>query len=242
MSETSRLLDYKELYGVARWLVEEVGMNDTVPVDIEALCYSWQIRLVPVASRAKTSTDGQQIFYDSRLPAWRRRSDIAHELAHLAISWNGLPDDEESVGHVAAAILCPDRPFKRDLAASRWDLAKLQPIYGCSWELTARRVVDVVPSIVTIIDNGRQTRREQSRWLNTFFGHRMTPLERSIATLAAQSGEHVYAENLITAYALPNPEGTWMRVIVLCGAEELEAYLASRNHPRSEPPQSHSGG
>jgi Zn-dependent peptidase ImmA (M78 family) len=90
------------------------------------------------------------------VPADRRRYDLAHELGHLVMDFDGLPAKrEEDLAHrFAAAFLVPARIAKAELGAKRRflspeELGLLKQKYGLSMQAWARRARDL-----SIIDAG----------------------------------------------------------------------------------------
>lgn len=207
--------------GAARFLLESVGLPEP-PVDPFEIASEWGLTVCWTAGPSCLS--GPVLFVHKHDEPERRRWDCAHELGHF-IAWHvGLPHKSESVANaIASATLLPDRAIKRDLSRVAWDLAELVPLYGVSWEVMARRLPNVVSCVSTIVDNGKVWFRRRSPWLRGPGVPKRRELERwedRLVMEAAGGEQHVYVENLITAYSVPTPG--WDRVVLVAGVEEWE--------------------
>lgn len=211
-----------EWSGIARDFLERACSEHEVP-NLRRLAAQYGYHVVPVDTLAEVSTWGRVITYCRGVSPERQRRHLAHELAHIAMRLAGYehPDDEVAADFIGAAIICPERVFKRTLTATRWDLSGLTAAFGCSYELAARRIADVRSSVVTICDHGRVSTRVQSHWIARPYASRVAPFERAMIDLAMARRAHVYETDLCRAWYLEGEDG-WQRVIVVVGLEEFE--------------------
>lgn len=229
------MFDPETLDGIARWVLEEAGLDEP-PVRPRALARAWGMRFLPARGRVHLSSTDEIIFYDASATAVQRIGDTFHEIGHCAMRWAAYqpaPDVEEKcAGYLAGALACPRRPFLRDLQATRWNLRELVAIYGVSWEMTARRIADVRSAAVCIVDNLTEVRRYVSPWITGPVSHRQTAYEIELAKLAGgeESGA-LHDANLLDGYIVPESDTPWMRVITVCGVEELEAKMLRSTRP-----------
>lgn len=216
-------------------MLERPGLDEP-PVSARALAHAWQMRLMPARDRVHLCSTDEIIFFDPDVPPHRRAGDTFHELGHCGLRWTNYQcasseEEERFAGYLAGALACPRRPFLRDLQRARWDLAQIVPRYAVSWEIVARRVADVRSAAVCIVDNLDDVKRCVSPWISGRVGREVTPFELELARETAMANDHVYDSNLMTGYAIPASDTPWMRVITVCGIEELEARMLKRTAP-----------
>jgi hypothetical protein len=213
----------KEWSGIGRAFLERAGFGDE-PTNIRLLASCYGYHLEPVDELAMVGISGRVITYASTVSIERQRRHIAHELGHVALRRHGWPPrDEVAADYVAAVLLCPERPWKRDVRAMRWDLERLRAEYGVSWELAARRIADVRGAIVTIVDEGEISARLQSPWLHQPYTSTVEPFERAMIAEAALTREHVRRSDLCVAWHIEGEDG-WRRVIVVVGVDEFDEH------------------
>jgi hypothetical protein len=218
---------HKEWAGIADAYLGEAGLGDE-PSNPWELAWAYGFMVVHGGGRARACCVGDVIAIDRTENEVRQAFVIAHELAHDAMRCCGYENvhDEAAADWIAGALLCPDRSVKADMRHFAWDLSRLRGRYMASWEVLARRIVDVKAAVVTIIDrpsNGpeHQHCRLWSSWLHTDYGQKPFAVEREAIEQAFDSRGHVYTRgNRISAYYVPS-EG-WERVLLLAGAEDLE--------------------
>lgn len=209
-----------DLEGIAREILDSSGLDEP-PVSALALARHMGLRPVPSDT---TAVAGPVLVYDDRMPEPRQRIRIAHELGHVLLRRAGMDDrDERAAWTVGAALVVPGRRLRRELSAHAWDLSDLVPRYGVSWEAMARRLTSLVSCVVSVWDNGSLVRRWHSPWLRSCaLGRRGTPSwEAQLAGQCRAEGDHVFAENLVTAYSVPDPS-FGVRVVVVSGIDEWE--------------------
>jgi hypothetical protein len=211
----------KSWAGIGRAFLERAGFGDE-PTDIRLLAACYGFHLEPVTDLSLVGISGKVITYASGVSLERQRRHIAHELGHVALARHGWPpQDEVAADYVAAFLLCPERPWKRDVRAFRWDLDRLRRVYCVSWELAARRIADVRGAIVTIADRGEITARVQSPWIHHNYAAEPEPFERAMIAEAMLLRDHVHRSDLARAWHVPG-EDSWQRVILVLGVEEFE--------------------
>lgn len=203
------------------------------PTDLKRLARCYGLTVVETSGRAKGLRAGEFIGFDETISLERQRFTLAHELAHFALEEHGYTNerDEWAADFVGAAILLPERPFKRALHRFRWDLGQITAYFGCSWEVAARRIADTKSAIVTIIDNGKTTARVQGPWIQRpYAAEPMRLFEVEMALEAKRAGAHIYVDDLCRAWWVPGDDG-WERTILVIGIEEFER-LAKREWQR----------
>jgi len=224
---------WETLEGIARWFLEEACLTEP-PVRPRALTVAWGRRLMPARARVHLASTDEIVFYDPAAPPHRRAGDTFHELGHIAMreaGFNAGADEERFAGYLAGALACPRRAFIGDLKRVRWDLQQLVERYEVSWEIIARRVADVRSAAVTVVDNLDEVKRFVSPWIHGRVAREVTPFELELARATAMNNGHLYESNLMTGYAIPQSDTPWMRVITVCGVEELEARMLKRAAP-----------
>lgn len=96
---------------------------------------------------------GRRILLSSSGTPGRDAWTIAHELAHIQALEAGIAHDERFADAVAAELLMPRRAFEGALSKGM-SLPRLAELFGASFEATARRILEVTPSLVVIVDAG----------------------------------------------------------------------------------------
>lgn len=225
---------WETLEGIARWFLEEAGLEEP-PVRPRALAYAWGMELMPTRERVHLRSTNAIVYYDVGASPVQRVGDTFHELGHVAMreaNFDAGEDEERFAGFLAGALACPRQAYIRDLRASRWNLAEMVRRYECSWEIAARRIVDVRSAAVTIVDNLTEVKRYVSPWITGPIANAITPYETDLAVLAA-GAEHgsLHDANLLSGYIVPPNDTPWMRVITVCGIEELEAKALRSTRP-----------
>lgn len=221
----------RDLEGIARAYLEAVRMGDG-PTDVRKLARRYGLTLTPTGGKLPGFLADSILAYNETVSDERQRFTIAHELGHHALERHGWenPRDEWAASFVGAAILLPERPFKAALKAHRWDLEKVRAIFGCSWEVAAKRVADVRSSLITVYDNGEITERTQSTWIHQAYAARVEPFEHEMIAEALRDRAHIWRSDLCRAWFCPGADG-WQRVILVVGLEEFEERAAeSRGH------------
>lgn len=186
---------------------------DGPPVDVELLAarLGIAVRASGASARWVISGSGPVIFLPRHLPWERSRFILAHEIVEVqcALASPPLPitrDDEPRAERLfqagAADLLMPREWFAREGAACDWDLAHLRERFQVSWEAAARRVTACIPSVCTIVDNGRISGRVGSPDIR--FPRRLDPDEQGAVQAAYE------------AWPSPTPhsrDGAWFRCV-----------------------------
>ena len=122
--------------------------------------------------------DQMIIVLDSSLPNERQNFSLAHEAAHLLLGHTGdlQPAEEQEANYLASELLLPDPPFSDFANDTLRELKDQFP--QASFEALARRRMQFVPSLLTIIDNGQITQRLHSEEFAA--PHSVTQPEREI--------------------------------------------------------------
>jgi len=205
--------------GVARSVHEQTGIG--APVDAFQLARACGLVVLPGGRRA--SLAGDVVRYDSQARPQRQHGLIAHEVAHYVLRLHGEDDAEAAARYTAGALMLPKPAFDRDVRAVAWNLEQLRQRHpNASAEMIARRLTQVREAVVTVLDEGRVTRRVGSPWMPEP-SRRMTTTERELADAALTSGETQRANDLLAAYALF--DGSHRRVIVIAEARQLSLRL-----------------
>lgn len=206
-------VDRHDLEGIARDMVESVGVGESLPVPIRAVAVAHGLELLPM-DRGDSVLAGRKILYRRGL---RVREDftIAHELAHYAFRRAGADfrsraEEERAANHVAGAMLLPAATVRHALAAYGQCWETTIATAGVSWETFARRYVGLFSSVVTIWDWGRVTWRDQSPWLRRRFV-RIPKREMELAQLARTERNHIPDEDMLCAWYIER-DG-WPRVV-----------------------------
>jgi hypothetical protein len=212
--------------GAADWFLRQVGMGDE-PVDIWQLAEAWGFRVDTGRPRSFVSAHPAGVIWLSAAQTpEQQRFCLAHELGHVADELTGGSGrDELAASRIAAGLLCPPQPFKRDLRRHRWDLERMREIYGVSWEVCARRIADLRSAVVTIHDQGEVTARVASHWIRQPYVARVERFELDVINEALATEAHVYRSDLLRGWYVPGSDG-WRRVIVVAGLEEYEEAAA----------------
>lgn len=107
---------------------------------------------------------GDQAFVvlNESVPVERLNFALAHEIAHILLNHTDevAPDEEQEANILASEILLPDNDFMVDAHRPLRVLKALYP--HASFEVLARRKIQFVPAVMTIVDNGLLTYRLQS--------------------------------------------------------------------------------
>jgi IrrE N-terminal-like domain len=124
--------------------------------------------------------DGDQLIVvlDSSLPEERQHFSLAHEAAHLILGHSGdlQRAEEQEANFLASELLLPDPPFSDFATQSLRELKEAFPF--ASFEALARRRMQFIPSVLTIMDNGQISQRLHS---DEFAApNRVTPPERAV--------------------------------------------------------------
>lgn len=142
--------------GIARDVLEETGADDG-PQDAFVLA-----RLFGVTVRASGGClgrlDGDDAFISLRPRHERQHGALAHELGHWCLRRAQQENGERGASYLAGALMLPRARFVRDLRATGWDLFELKSLHpNASHEMIARRIAQVRPARIAIID-GRRVR------------------------------------------------------------------------------------
>lgn len=166
------------------------------------------------------------IFLDPNLFPPRMNFRFCHELAHVLLghvdAQNPTPEMEHDADELASELLLPSSVFR--LAARRLDLKGLKDEFPhASWEAIGRKLLDVMPAVLTIWDDRKLTRRIGSPDLN--FPSKPTRNEKEIAdSLFEGMGDHATSRSprsRITSDAWFVDEGTGVkRVVMITQVEE----------------------
>ncbi|MCB2213054.1 ImmA/IrrE family metallo-endopeptidase [bacterium] len=120
------------------------------------------------------------VVLDESMPAERQHFSLAHEAAHVLLDHRGdlSPDEEFEANKLASELLLPDPPFS-DLAYQT--LRELKDAFPhASFEAIARRRLQFVPGVLTVMDNGKVNRRVTSDKFNAPL--MITPAEKEALT------------------------------------------------------------
>lgn len=208
--------------GAARFLLDSCGIGEPM-IDPYFIAKEWGYR---ARLGRRSHTLGPLLTIRQNQSETRQRFDLAHELAHIVAKHVGLDEHcERLANQVASAILMPDSAFKRDLSASDWCLDDLTSAYGVSYETAARRVVHVRGAVVSVLDNGRLSRRWRSPWLQGrgFSQKRLPSWE---GDLAAECRSTAAGIDTGGARAYFVESSGWERVVVLTQVSEWESRCA----------------
>ena len=214
---------FRTLEGYAHAYLEEAGAEGG-RVDFEELARAYGVTLVKTSGVVPGFRSGDIIGYDETIAEERQRYTLAHEFGHHCLDRYGYenPRDEWAASFVGAAILLPERAFKRALRDLRWDLSRVREVFGCSWEAAARRVIDVKSAILTIVDNGQVTTRTQSTWIGSPHAERpMQVFEVELAREAMRTRDHAWRTDLCRCWYVEG-SGGWQRCLLVIGLEEYE--------------------
>lgn len=151
-------MDLATWEGVAEAFAADVGIHHHVHPRVIAAAYG--LELAPVADRSgrHSCVRGNVIRVPALARPERLAGVLAHELGHVALEHHGEEDSEHAASFVGAALLVPRSSLLVALRCAGPDLCALrQPFPHASAELLARRVADVAPYHVSIID-GRRVR------------------------------------------------------------------------------------
>jgi len=202
--------------GVARAVHDATGID--APVSAFELAAAYELRCL-ADTRGTAYLDGQDVHYDGQARLVRQHGMIAHEVAHYVLQLYGEDDPEPAARYTAGALMLPRAIFDRDVRSTAWDLEQLRRRHpNTSAEMLARRLTQVREAVVTVLDEGRVTRRISSPWLPGP-PRRPTPVELDLADAALESGEPQRANDLMAAY--PLFDGSHRRVIVVAELRQL---------------------
>jgi len=152
------------------------------------------------------------IYVPARARLERQHGQVAHELGHWLLARAGEPDDELAARYLAGALLVPREALDRDLRARGWSLRALRERHPhASLELLARRVTQVRPATVTVVDQGRVTARAASPWLRP--PGPAAPWEVELAADAVVQGIELLTDR--PAVAAPAVADGWRRAVVV---------------------------
>ncbi len=103
--------------------------------------------------------EGPVVVLNAAMPPERRHFALAHEVAHILLGHGDeLEEGEElEANRLAAELLLPTERFSREAWQPLRELKRLFP--HASHEAIARRRLAFVPGVLTIVDDGRLTRR-----------------------------------------------------------------------------------
>lgn len=173
-------------------------------------------------SVAKPLRDGRwEICIDKRERDERRSFALAHEIMEIELS-KALPLMSLDARHRlalrgASLLLMPDQWFAEAALSAGYELLALKPIFkNVSFEALAYRLIDFVPGVVTVLDNGIIKSRVRSFGLEYRRGA-LIDIERKVFELAClRSGRASLSEDgvSVNGYALEEEQG-WRRVILI---------------------------
>ncbi|MDP8208211.1 MAG: ImmA/IrrE family metallo-endopeptidase [Candidatus Electryonea clarkiae] len=105
---------------------------------------------------------GAVVVIDSNMPSERQNFALSHETAHILLGHSGEidPVEEQEANRLASELLLPESEF----APEAWrDLRELRELFShASFEAIGRRRLAFVDGVLTIVDNGKLTRRLSS--------------------------------------------------------------------------------
>ncbi len=200
---------------VARSIHDETGID--APVSAFDLAGALALRCLPDV-RGHAFLDGEDIHYDGSTRLVKQHGDVVHEIAHYVLRENSVLDTEPAVAYTAGALMLPRGAFDRDLRATGWKLDQLRARHpNVSAQMIARRVTELRPAIITVLDQNRVTARVASPWIDPL--PQLTALERELADAALVTGEMQSVSELL--YAYPLIDGPHRRVILIADAEQM---------------------
>jgi hypothetical protein len=132
------------------------------------------------------------------------------------------PNREQLVNRFAMHLLVPSHWFAFDCPLAEYDLLSLKALYDtASHEVIALRFLDLdPPTVLTIFDNGRLTRRSGNL---PYCLPAFQPLERSCRLEVEQTGRSVRRrDHGLVVQAWPIHEPLWQRQILRCVIETCE--------------------
>jgi hypothetical protein len=211
-----------DAHGAARFALDSIHAGDG-PTDPFEMLDAW---FVPWAYWKGPSTmRGGVVLIDERKTSAGHRWDAAHELGHIFAGHCGLDPRSETIANIiAASILMPDGPWKRDLDASEWDLEALIQLYGVSFEVAARRASEVRGAVCSAWEGERLVARWRSPWLHArgYSSKRVPAWEREIAMDCQRDVCHL-REGEARAWWAPH------RVFVVTPVEVWESLLIAQS-------------
>ena len=213
---------------VAAEILRQAGVNSP-PVDVLLLAERLQIPVVfdagqPGRARHKRLGGASSIFLkpDERPERlqWAAAHElgevVAHQVAARAGAEGGLSPGlrEQIANQIASRLLLPRAWFVADAQGLGGDVLELKSVYGtASHELIAWRLLDLPePSIVTIFDHGRVTRRRSN-----LDGQSppLSPMERACWRQVHQSGKPLERSiGAVRVQGWPVHEPQWKREIL----------------------------
>lgn len=214
-------MDRDLLEELARAFHDERGTGSP-PVDPFLCCRAAEMKIIRTRRHLKHGGGAfippDTILIDSRATVERQGASALHELSHAVMRAAGEEDDEASVGYLTAALMLPRTEFDRDLRRG-WDLRALKKKHAhASFEMIARRVVDLRAAVVTVFISGMLRYRWPDR--------RATPIERALAEDAAAARADVTAEWGSAWWCGPPP---YERVIVVADSTALNRVALHRS-------------
>lgn len=169
--------------------------------------------------------DRWEICIDKGERGERKSFALAHEIMEIELS-KALPSESLGARHRlalrgASLLLMPEPWFADAARAAKYELLSLKPIFKtASFEAIAYRVVDFVPGVVTVLDNGVISSRVGS--VGFEFSHEsLLDIERRAFELARikDGRAHLSQDGVsVDGYALKEEEG-WRRVILITRPE-----------------------
>lgn len=208
-----------DIAGAARFLLDSCDVTEP-RVPILEMAQAWGFCVMEgYTSRNHAGV----ITYDATKPEAQQRFDVAHELGHVIANHVGLsPYCERTASLIAAATLCPDAAWKRDLGTYEWDLEALSDIYGVGYEVAARRALEVRGAVVSAWERGRLVGRWRSPWLRGrgFSRRRVPAWERALAE-ATHENSCPLVEGTVRSWWTPS------RVWVVAPVEAWEAVAVA---------------
>ena len=163
------------------------------------------------------------VYLDESLSPERRNFAFCHELAHRLLNHQlkeTLSEEmEREANSLAAELLLPPDTFRMDAVIYRLD--QLKELYPqASWEVIARSRLMVVPAIMTIFDNGKQTVRLAPDDFQ--FPYHLMPVEMEVYSYCMKNREHYILRKdsiLISGYVVDSGEGV-LRIILWTEIDE----------------------
>lgn len=165
--------DFEEIPGLLDKLVEELlaqSQIDRPPVepktiaDTIGLVYH-ETKLGGRRGQSYRRNGRQHVEIDPRDRPERKNFALAHEIMELELK-KALDDPKEShrwANLGASFLLTPTAWFRDQCLRTSFDLAKLKKVFStASWEVIALRTLNFSQSIITVVDDGRVTRRKSS--------------------------------------------------------------------------------
>lgn len=163
----------------------------------------------------------------------RKNFALAHEIMELELK-RALEDPKDAhrwANLSASFLLTPTIWFRDQCLRTSFDLAKLKKVFStASWEVIALRTLNFSESIITIVDDGRVTRRKSS--YPFYVSKRLSDEEKHVVLDVLQT-KKVQRQHFpsceVTAY--PVFEKEHKRVILRTVLDETSSLGASSDSP-----------